>query len=156
MRKRRSILSTDLYRQDSLFLAQAFDQALERRDGRELTQILIMASDLIRQLLKTLKSKYGGHISMGARKSKWDGWLPQDVMADLRNAVEIDGEWVKRAKITIKVPGLSKGARNIAKDATKRLERYLRERIRSGRKWINDRWPGWWTPDVEGYFEDWL
>lgn len=75
-------------------------------------------------------------------------------MGDLRNAKEIEEDWVIRAKE--KVPKLSKKAQREAKKSLKKVEQELRARVRAGKKWINERWPGWWTPDVERDFKDWL
>jgi hypothetical protein len=155
MPKKNTILWTDIYREDSRLLAQLFDEALERRDGPELTRVFLLVGGLIRQLLETLRRKYGGRLTMGTRKRySWKGLLPAEVMADLRNTAEIDGDWIKRAKVKIKIAGLSKRAQNIAKRAVKALRSELRHRIRDGRKWMHDRWPGWWTPDIERYFEN--
>jgi len=149
----------EVYRHDSMVLAHMFDKALEDRDGKELSRILIQAAALMRQLLKALKAKYTKRFySMGARKPKytWEGWLPADVMADLRNTMGVQEDWISRANIKIKLPGLSKKAKALARSAVKAVEKDLRVRIRDGRKWINDRWPGWWTPQVEEDFGDWL
>jgi hypothetical protein len=149
--------STETYRYQSFLLTQAFDEALDRRDGLKLTEIFFLVADLISQLIKTLKRKYGGHSTMGAKdKYSWNAWLPAEVMADLKNAAEIDGDWIRRAKTKLKIRKLSKKAQSLAQLAVKALEQDLRTRIRDGRKWMNDRWPGWWTPEVAQYFHEWL
>jgi len=84
----------------------------------------------------------------------WKDWLPADVMGDLRNARELEGDWVSREKE--RVPKLSGKGRREARLALKRAERDLRARIRAGKKWITQRWPGWWTPEVQKDFEEWL
>lgn len=155
MPKKTVTLWTDAYRSDSFILTQSFDDALARRDGPELTRIFLLVGGLIRQLLETLRRKYGGRLTMGTRKlNSWKGMLPADVMADLRNTAEIDGDWIRRAQVKIKVAGLSKKAQNIAKRAVKALRKDLRHYIKDGRRWMNKRWPGWWTPSVEQYFEN--
>jgi hypothetical protein len=155
MTKKRILLSTEVYRQDSLFLVQEFDEALARGDWRELARIFGLATGLFRELLKALKSKYGNRPQMSAKKRhSWEGWLPAEVMGDLRNAKEIQEDWINRVKE--KVPRLSAKAQREARSALRKVEQDLRARVRDGRKWINKRWPGWWTPQVESDFSDWL
>lgn len=158
MAPRRKIFETDLYRYDSHALAQAFDEALERGDVAELSEILIGASVLMSELTKTLDLKYGKTSRSGglgaSRRYTWKGWLPSEVMADLKNAKQIQGDWIER--IEVKLPDLSKKATAIAKREHRKFTKKLRGRIKAGRQWVNARWPGWWTVEVEDYFHEWL
>jgi hypothetical protein len=114
-------------------------------------------TDVARHLRLGLQAKYGETSEMGAlsgRYPKWKGVTPQRVLDDMRNAIEIDGGLIKDAEA--EVPEALEPRKAELRKEVRRLTTYLRALIRKGKKRFERDWPGWWTPEREAEFEDFL